>query len=198
MLSLDYDLLYRNKSIDSNVQKNAITDLEGLNLALRVRECEIQQSLGSLQIILNTFTNNNDNDVCKKTLTKLRTKYKNNVVKVRDGTNEIDKPINCEMYFDSSGNLTNDKNTKFSSPKTAFKIGSELEFNSVDRLKLRIQEISPYFSSDQYKTVVSDVLNQLSVTLRSPPPSEFSSIRGIIENTTKIMNSIVSFFPNLV
>lgn len=198
MLSIDFDILYKNKSSDPSERKNVIKQLEALNMALRMRQCEIQQSLGSLQYILDAYKNNSR---CSSTLNTLTTKYKNNLVNVKSLKNPslmIPMPINCEMYFDSTGNVTNDKNSQFSSPATAFRIGRDVEYNNVDLLKLRIQEISPYFSTDQYKNIVSDVLNELSATLRSPPPSEFLNINSIVNSTTKIMNSIVSLFPNLV
>jgi hypothetical protein len=198
ILSIDFDILYRNKSSDPTEQKNVIKQLEALNLALRMRECEIQQSLGSLQYILDAYKNNS---TCSSTLDTLKTKYKNNLVSikdVKDPTRTIQVPINCDMYFDSSGNVTNNASSQYSSPRTAFKIGRDIEYNNVDLLKLRIQEISPYFTTDQYKSIVSEVLNELSATLRSPPPSEFLSINSIVKSSTKIMNSIVSLFPNLV
>ena len=162
-----------------------------------MRQCEIQQSLGSLQYILDSYKSNG---TCNATLNTLITKYKNNLVNVKslkNPNNMIPMPINCEMNFDSSGNVTSDKTSQYSSPATAFKIGRDIEYNNVDLLKLRIQEISPYFSTDQYKNIVSEVLGELSATLRSPPPSDFLNINGIVKSTTKIMNSIVSLFPTL-
>lgn len=197
MLSIDFDILYKNKSSDPTEQKNVIKQLEALNIALRMRQCEIQQSLGSLQYILDSYKSNG---TCNATLNTLITKYKNNLVNVKslkNPNNMIPMPINCEMNFDSSGNVTSDKTSQYSSPATAFKIGRDIEYNNVDLLKLRIQEISPYFSTDQYKNIVSEVLGELSATLRSPPPSEFLNINGIVKSTTKIMNSIVSLFPTL-
>lgn len=198
MLSIDFDILYKNKSSDPTEQKNVIKQLEALNMALRMRQCEIQQSLGSLQYILDSYKTNG---TCNATLNTLTTKYKNNLVNVKSLTNPnvmIPMPLNCEMYFDSNGNVTNNKNSQYSSPASAFKIGRDVEYNNVDLLKLRIQEISPYFSTDQYKNIVSDVLNELSATLRSPPPSDFLNINSIVNSTTKYMNSIVSLFPNLL
>ena len=197
MLSIDFDILYKNKSSDPTEQKNVIKQLEALNMALRMRQCEIQQSLGSLQYILDLYKSNG---TCNATLSALTTKYKNNIVNVKslkNPNNTIPMPINCEMYFDSSGNVTSDKTSQHSSPATAFKVGRDIEYNNVDLLKLRIQEISPYFSTDQYKNIVSEVLGELSATLRSPPPSEFLNINAIVQSTTKMMNSIVSLFPTL-
>jgi hypothetical protein len=190
LLSIDYDILYKNKSADSNIQKNTIVDLNGLNFALRMRECEIQESLGNLQLILNEYPSNT---TCSSTSSTLRTKYKDNLVMV----NNVLTPINCRMYFDEYGEVTNIKNSIHSAPDKAFKIGTDIPYNKVDVLKLSIQEISPYFTSLQYKNLVSDVLNQLSVTLRSRLPEQFFSIKEIIPNTNSKINSITSIFSLL-
>ena len=60
-----------------------------------------------------------------------------------------------------------------------------------------MQEISPFFSSAQYASLVSDVLNQLSVTLRTPLPTEYGSVGGIVANTMKLYNAIVGLMPRL-
>ena len=192
LLSLDYDILYRNKSMDGYTQTNTITDLDSLNYALRIRECEIQQSLGSLQEILRTMN-------CTTTLNKLTEKYKNNVI-VTDSTN-IDptkhkyQPINCKTYFNSDGSFSQNE-TKYSAPATAFKIGRDIQYNPVDNLKISLQQISPFFSGNQYQSLLSDVLNQLSVTLRTVP-QDYSNLETTAKNTNTNMGLIENLFTLL-
>jgi hypothetical protein len=192
LLSLDYDILYRNKSMDGYTQTNTITDLDSLNYALRIRECEIQQSLGSLQEILGTMN-------CTTTLNKLTTKYKNNII-VTDATN-IDptkhkhQPINCKTYFNSDGSFSQNQ-TQYSAPTSAFKIGRDIQYNPVDNLKISLQQISPFFSGNQYKSLLSDVLNQLSVTLRNVP-QDYSNLQNTAKNTNTNVGLIENLFPLL-
>lgn len=192
LLSLDYDLLYRNKSSDGYTQSNTINDLESLNYALRLREVEIQQSLGSLQqVLLSLKSTTSTPNACDTTLASLLTKYKSNIVTTPTGT----KPIDNTVYFDENGNYSSEK-TLFSAPTTAFKIGREILYNPVDSLKIKLQEISPFFSGAQYSSLVSDVLNQLSVTLRTPD-IDYTNTSAIAEATKKNLLTISSIFPNL-
>lgn len=193
LLSLDYDILYRNKSSDSYDQTNTITDLASLNYALRIRECEIQQSLGSLQEILRTM--NCPNDI----LTKLTQKYKNNTI-VTDSTNvdptkHIYKPINCTTYFNEDGSFSQSE-TRYSAPNTAFKIGRDIQYNPVDKLKVSLQQISPFFSGNQYSSLLSDVLNQLSVTLRTVP-EDYTNLNNTVKNINTNMGMVETLFSLL-
>lgn len=213
LLSLDYDVLYRNKSTQANVEKNIITDLGLINRALLSRQCEIQQALGSLQIILKSMTRYQSSptsstmiDMCSTqattnqcciTYNQLTSKYKNNTI-VNSKNQSGLSAINCITYFDSSGNPTDDVNSNYPSPDTAFQIGREIDINDVDTLKIKLEEISPFFSSTQYASLVSDVLNQLSVTLRTPLPTEYGSINSLVSSTMKLYEVIAGIFPNLV
>jgi len=182
LLSLDYDILYRNKSLDGYTQSNTITDLDSLNLALRVRECEIQQALGSLEEIL---TNLN----CTSTLASLTAKYHTNTIVNSLG---VKVPIDCNTYFDSNGNYST-TSTNYSAPTSAFKIGRDIQYNPVDNLKISLQQISPFFSGAQYSSLLSDVLNQLSVTLRNIP-QDYSNIINVAKNTNTDMGLIENLF----
>jgi hypothetical protein len=199
LLSLDYDILYRNKSSDSYSQSNTITDLESLNYALRLREVEIQQSLGSLQEILNSLKSENPSspNVCDNTLSALTTKYKSNIVTIpaSGSTPSYTKAINSSIYFDSNGNYS-ETPTRYAAPSSAFKIGREIEYNPVDNLKVKLEEISPFFSGSQYASLVSDVLNQLSVTLRTPF-IDYTDISGVANVTNVNLRTINSMFPAL-
>jgi hypothetical protein len=197
LLSLDYDILYRNKSLDEYTQTNTITDLESLNYALRIRECEIQQALGSLEEILTNLS-------CgASTLTRLRGKYKNNRIvrspaipatSTTSATPEIIVPIDCNTYFDKDGNFSANETT-FSAPNSAFKIGRDIQYNPVERLKVSLQQISPFFSGAQYSSLLSDVLNQLSVTLRKIP-QDYSDMVKVGNNTNNNMGIIESLFAS--
>jgi hypothetical protein len=199
LLSLDYDILYRNKSSDGYSQSNTIKDLESLNYALRIREVEIQQSLGSLQEILNSLksTISSSPNVCNTILSELTTKYGSNIVSVpADGSNAaFTKPIDSSVHFDANGNYSSEP-TLFSAPSSAFKIGNKIQYNPVDSLKVKLQEISPFFSGSQYSSLVSDVLNQLSVTLRTPTIN-YTDISGVANATNLNLVTINSMFPNL-
>ena len=189
LLSLDYDILYRNKSLDEYTQTNTITDLESLNYALRIRECEIQQALGSLEEILTNLT-------CPSNiLNTLTGKYRNNRILKTTGTNSKLVPIDCNTYFDKDGNYSEDK-TEFSAPTSAFKIGRDIDYNPVERLKASLQQISPFFSGAQYSSLLSDVLNQLSVTLRKIP-QDYSNIVTVGNNTNTNMGIIENLFTRL-
>jgi len=202
LLSLDYDILYRNKSMDGYTQTNTITDLESLNYALRIRECEIQQSLGSLQEILKTMNCSNN------TISRLTTKYKNNTIIIDAATNTT-TPITCTTYFNKDGSFS-ETSTPYSAPSgtykdtdgtirtnsSAFKIGRDIQYNPVDKLKISLQQISPFFSGNQYQSLLSDVLNQLSVTLRTVP-QDYSDLQKTAKNTNENMGLVEKLFSLL-
>jgi hypothetical protein len=199
LLSLEYDILYRNKSLDEFTQTNTITDLESLNYALRIRECEIQQALGSLEEILINL------NCPSSTLTTLRREYKNNTVvrspaiaatSTTPARAQITAPINCDTYFNRDGSVSINR-TEFSAPNSAFKIGRDIDYNPVERLKVSLQQISPFFSgTTQYSSLLSDVLNQLSVTLRKIP-QDYSDITEVAKNTSNNVGIIETLFSKL-
>jgi hypothetical protein len=251
LLTLDYDLFYRNTSNDPYRQTNLITNLETLNLALRVRECEIQQALGSLQQILTVFKTNSR---CATTLANLKTKYKDNMVprisipagsiiqsngslknsrgavvappntvalsgqivagSIVQGDGSIktsnlgstiappgtvlltgEKQISCNVLFNNDGTVwdgTGSTPTDGAAPNTAFKIGRDIPYNSVDSLKLKLEEISPFFTGPQYAALANTVINQLSIMIRTPLPTEYSFVGQITKAVNDALNLITT------
>ena len=62
--------------------------------------------------------------------------------------------------------------------KTVSNMGSYVTMNNLDTnaeeyLKSRLKEISPYFATSDYKTLLGDILNQLSLTIRLPSLNDF-------------------------
>ena len=82
-------------------------------------------------------------------------------------------------------------------------IGSEpvlkmigLDVNSEEFLKLRLQEISPYFATSNYSQLVSGILNQLSLTLRLPSLNDFSTANQKFKQAEDRISAIQSYFNN--
>lgn len=194
LLSIDYDLFYRNTNIDPNVQTNYITALEIINRDLFQREVEIQQSLGSLQMVLDQFKDESSGEVCATTLTNLISTYGNNMVP-NWSTNKL-QPIDAKTFFstnDVGSTITvADETALGSAPLSAFRVGRDIELNGVERLKVNLEEISPYFNAADYTSLISDVLNQLSITLRTPLAIEYSHVESIANNTNKNIDIIVN------
>ena len=51
---------------------------------------------------------------------------------------------------------------------------NNLDVNSEEFLKARLSEISPYFSTSDYGTILAGILNQLSLTIRLPSLNDFN------------------------
>ena len=199
LLSLDYDLFYRNNDIDPNNQTNYITALESINRDLFKHQSEIEQSLGSLQMILSSFTTKSGTEKCATTLSTLIGTYGNNMVpNWKTGTLQ---PIDGNTYFskDSHGSTITVSDTMATGgpPSTAFHVGRDIELNGVERLKISLEEISPFFNAADYKSLISDVLNQLSLTLRTPLAAEYNSIESISKQTKKNLDAIAADMLNL-
>jgi hypothetical protein len=82
-------------------------------------------------------------------------------------------------------------------------IGSEpvlkmigLDVNAQDFLKLRLQEISPYFATSNYAQLVSGILNQLSLTLRLPSLNDFNTANQNFKQAEDRISAIQSYFNN--
>jgi hypothetical protein len=166
LMSLDYDIFYRNLDPTGNTQMNLITDLEVINIALATQECTLQQSFGALKTTMDALCPN------------VQTSW--NILKDNTMGGSI---ITCSYPVDR---------TKI--PSTAFKVGSDIQMNMVDLFKYNLEQISPYFNTDKYASLMANILNQLSITMRTPPPEQYIDA----QNTFSIANSYAVRIYNLL
>jgi len=199
LLALDYDIFYRDRTVYSTdrTRTNALLpsylldDLENLNFALALRECELQQILGSLEYL-------NEKIGCSVSFTKFNgtnftTDYNTNTfstnrVTYRDPNNPDriirDVPIQC-------GQKLND-DTK----NASFKVGRDVEYNAVDRLKKSFEQISPYYSNQQFTKLVNTILDRLNIVLEPPDHTKFLRYDGIFNNSLKNLYRINNIIFN--
>jgi len=202
LLSLDYDIFYKNNSTDPYVQSNMYTSLQDLAFNLRGRQCELQQVLGSLQQILTTFTNNSitNNSACISTLNELTKKYGNNTVsRGRDsnGNPLPPVPIDCATFFDESGNYSSVPTTN-NPPLTGFTIGasrSDIDYPNLGTLKIQFQKLSPFMSSSDYTALIENLLAQLS-NINLPRPLTYTTPYSINNNTNLVVGGLTRLFAN--
>jgi hypothetical protein len=71
-----------------------------------------------------------------------------------------------------------------------------LDVNAGEFLKLRLQEISPYFATSNYSQLISGILNQLSLTLRVPSLNDFNNSTENFKQTLARISAIKSYFDN--
>jgi hypothetical protein len=71
-----------------------------------------------------------------------------------------------------------------------------LDVNAQEFLKLRLQEISPYFATSNYAQLVSGILNQLSLTLRLPSLNDFNTANQNFKQMEDRISAIQSYFNN--
>jgi hypothetical protein len=209
LLSLDYDIFYRNQAVDpltqtvdQFLQSNTITSLNSLNYNLRVRQCEIQQALGTLELIVPTLNCNLTEQVASgladhaapdtptaadpPSVRALTNKYGINTY-VNPAGKRV--PIDCNTFFDANGNYSASPTT-YNSPSTAFKIGRDIEYNSVETLKQTLRTISPIYNDPDFANLMSEVLNQLSITLLVPDPTQYTSVESIFQTALKTVGTI--------
>jgi len=72
-----------------------------------------------------------------------------------------------------------------------------LDVNAEEFLKLRLQEIAPYLTSENYKNVVSEILNKLSLIIRLPSLNDFNTTNMNFDEVKSRINSIAGFFANM-
>jgi len=69
-----------------------------------------------------------------------------------------------------------------------------LDVNAEEFLKMRLQEISPYFATSNYASLVSGILNQLSLTLRLPSLNDFNTSGQNFQEAEDRIAAIRSYF----
>ena len=208
LLSLDYDIFYKNNSTNPYVQSNMYTSLQDLAFNLRGRQCELQQVLGSLQQILVSFTTVSpvagvtvNNSTCISTLNSLKRKYGNNMVSQgRDSSgNPLPAvPIDCATFFDSSGNYSSVPTTN-NPPLTGFTIGanrSDIDYPNLGALKIQFQKLSPFMSSLDFKALMENLLAQLS-NISLPRPVSYTTPYSINNNTNLVVDRLAPLFINI-
>jgi hypothetical protein len=72
-----------------------------------------------------------------------------------------------------------------------------LDVNSEEFLKLRLQEIAPYLTSANYASLVSGILNKLSLTIRLPSLNDFNTANMNFSDMTKRIGAIGGYFANM-
>jgi hypothetical protein len=207
LLSLDYDIFYKNNSSDPYVQSNIYISLQDLAFNLRGRQCELQQVLGSLQQILLSFIpasttgSSTNSSVCVSTLNKLKQKYGNNMIsqgKDSSGNPLPGVPIDCSTFFDSSGNYSSVPTTN-NPPLTGFTIGasrSDIDYPNLGALKIQFQKLSPFMSSSDFKALMENLLAQLS-NISLPRPLSYTTPYSINNNTNLVVDRLGPLFTNI-
>jgi hypothetical protein len=70
---------------------------------------------------------------------------------------------------------------------------NNLDVNSEEFLKIRLKEISPYFSSSDYNVLLGGIVNQLSLTLRIPTLNDFNDSTLNFKIVHDLIDSIRSY-----
>jgi hypothetical protein len=165
LLSLDYDIFYRNLDPTGKTQRNLITDLETINMALAMEECTLQKNFGALKFMMDA--------VCPDT-SRTWTTLKNNTMN--------GNIISC-VYPEDRATI----------PDSAFKVGSDIQLNGVYSFKYNLEQISPYFNTDKYASLLTNVLNQLSVTMRTPLPEQYINPENSFKRANVYAERIFNF-----
>jgi hypothetical protein len=112
-------------------------------------------------------------------------KFGNNLNVLGDG-----KALQCDSDYS--------KYPKGLPPKNAFTVeGGNLEQNDVEGLKFALQQISPYYNSSQFAGLLSDVLEQLSILLRTPLITDYDDSTAIYKTISKEIALIERGFPTI-
>ena len=72
-----------------------------------------------------------------------------------------------------------------------------LDVNSQEFLKLRLQEIAPYLTGENYASLVAGILNKLSLTIRLPSLNDFKTANMNFNDMTKRISAIGGYFSNM-
>jgi hypothetical protein len=78
-------------------------------------------------------------------------------------------------------------------PETAFKVGSDIQLNMVDLFKYNLEQISPYFNTEKYASLMTNVLNQLSITMRTPLPEQYINPENAFKRANVYAERIFNF-----
>jgi hypothetical protein len=147
-----------------------ISDLQSLNYALAMREQEMQQAITTLMKLMATI----GCDIPSNTGMK----------RTCPGTGN---EVTVDMRI-LGGNTE----------ATQFTIQKSIGYNSVENLKLSLQEISPYFSAPAYNQITQQVLGTLSGLLRLPSPERYNGYADTMKAATTTLGTIQKLVPVLI
>ena len=78
-------------------------------------------------------------------------------------------------------------------PDAAFQVGSDIQLNMVGLFKYNLEQISPFFNTDKYTSLITSVLNQLSVTMRTPLPEQYINPENSFKRANVYAQRIFNF-----
>jgi len=204
LMSLDFDVFYKNRTPNALTQKYIIDDLEGLNLALQMRECELQQILGGIQQV---------NDIigagCTFNLFEGKRYNTGKIPKLNErgepmmGANgqPVFQPITCKniqqtidgkevdvskLYEEQKDSQGNPMNPNYK----PFRVGNDVNLNGVDKLKKSLEQISPYYSTEQFNSLTSIILDRLNEILEPPDGTKFYPFNDIFKRAGTNMSIV--------
>ena len=172
LAGLDYSTYYgKGGGADGNGDRQIIKNLEGLNYALAMREQEIQQATSTLMKLMGVI----GCDMPSST-----------------GTQQTCPGTGNKVTVDMRILGGNTDATKFS-------IQNNIGYNSVDSLKLSLQEISPYFATPAYDAITQQVLGKLSGLLRIPYSEDrYNGYADTMKSAITKLGNIKELVPVLI
>jgi len=147
-----------------------ISDLQSLNYALAMREQEMQQAISTLLKLMATIG-------CD--------------IPASTGAKQTCPGTGNEVIVDMRILGGNTDATKFTIQKS-------IGYNSVESLKISLQEISPYFSGPAYDQITQQVLGTLSGLLRLPSPERYNGYADTMKAATTTLGTIKKLVPVLI
>lgn len=156
-----------------------IKDLQELNYNLTLREQEIQQAIQTMQSLMGVVG-------CA-----LPTGGTGTCPGSRGCTGPVGGAQTCPVISVSMDIL----GTGPKGGPQQFTMNNKIGYNSVESLKLRLQEISPYFTSDAYQAITAQALQGLSEYLRVPPVTTYSDAVTDITQAAKFYREIAKSMP---
>jgi hypothetical protein len=198
LISLESDLYYKPvdktlvdpiTGIESHTTTTMLHDLEQLNLGLSMRQCEIQQSLGSLEFIMNTIKCSEIPATLGKNYTFDRALFKTNTIN--------GNPIKCPKDDEEAQKYENDISDLIGDDRIGindkpFKIGNisknpnknytpDIDLNRVYTLKNNLEQLSPFYNNSDFTLLMSDIIEQLSVIIKTPTIFDYQSPNTIFK-----------------
>jgi hypothetical protein len=147
-----------------------------------MRECELQQILGSLEYLNEKIGCNINFKQYNRTLDNITP---TNIISYEDNDKNMRKiPIQCGQKLTDL------------EKKQAFKMGRDVDYNAVDRLKKSFEQISPYYSNAQYTELVNTILDRLNVVLEPPDHTRFLKYDNIFNNSLRNLYRIQNIVLN--
>jgi hypothetical protein len=186
LAEIDYEVYF--KGVTGGDTPKVLADLENLNMLLYSRQCEIRVAARQIQILSRALS-------CEQQGFQYdAATLGQNFIQALGEFYPIDPSDPCA---DLSGNSQYQSFKPYFAADTRFTAGKSVPYVDSERLKLSLEQLSPYFNEPGYGALFQQILDSLSFLLRIPSLNDYSNSFTNFRDIQKSIESVTNFMPSI-